>query len=125
MRDLSSCPRRESNPHLRFRKPNTVRGETGKVIAVCVLCVLFASPWRKGPHGKSTQSNIVVVQGTRSRGDTSLLTVMDGAGISVRRLEPNWNGIERKRCLPGKENSLPIWTNNTAGMPSKRSTFCR
>jgi hypothetical protein len=28
---------------------------------VCVLCVLFASPWRKGPPGKFTQYAIVAV----------------------------------------------------------------
>jgi hypothetical protein len=98
-KDLSPCPRRESNPDLRFRKPNIVRGEMAKIIAVCVLCVLFASLCHKGPHGRSTKSNIVVVQDTQSGSDTSSLTDMDGAGISARRLEPNLNGIERKRSV--------------------------
>jgi hypothetical protein len=88
-------------------------------------CVLFASPCHKGPHGRSTKSNIVVIQDTQTGSDTNSLTDMDGAGISARRLEPNLNGIERKHCSFRKENSLPVWTNNTAGTPSKRSIFCR
>ena len=53
----------------------------------CVSCVLFASPCHKGPHGRSTKSNIVVVQDTQTGSDTNSLTDMDGDGISARRLE--------------------------------------
>src|SRR6202007_2650707 len=118
--ELSYCPRRESNPHLRFRKPDIVRGETAKIIAVCVLCVLFASPCHKGPHGKSMKSNIVVVQDTQSRTGISLLTDMDVGGISARRPGPNWNGIRRKFCSPKKVSWLRVWTNSTAGTLCKR-----
>jgi hypothetical protein len=37
---FSPCPRRESNPDLRFRKPNISLGETAKIVAVCVRCVI-------------------------------------------------------------------------------------